>query len=96
MKDFLFRRLQWVDQQFVPAPFLTPDSRAPGAGQGTVALSAPAGKVYYTLDGSDPRASGGVVAGGAKLYQSPIAVPAGGKLFARVWLNERWSGPLRL
>lgn len=96
MKDFLFRRLAWVDQQFVPVPLVVSDSRAPGAGQGTVAFSATAGKVYYTLDGSDPRASGGAVAGGAKLYQSPVAVPAGGKLFARVWQNERWSGPLRL
>ena len=96
MKDFLFRRLAWVDQQFVPAPLVTSDSRAPGGGEGMVNLSATAGKVYYTLDGSDPRASGGAVAGSAKVYQSPVAVPAGGKLFARVWQNERWSGPLRL
>lgn len=96
MKDFLFRRLTWVDQQFVPAPLVTSDSRAPGAGQGMVALSATAGKIYYTLDGSDPRASRGAVAERAKLYQSPIALPAGGKLFARAWQNERWSGPLRL
>ena len=73
-----------------------PGTGAPGAGQAAVVLSTTAGKVYYTLDGSDPRSPGGAVAGGAKLYQSPIAVPAGGKLFARVWQNERWSGPLRL
>jgi hypothetical protein len=96
MKDFLFRRLQWVDQQFIPVPQVASGTRAPGAGQATVVLSATAGKVYYTLDGSDPRSPGGAVAGGVKFYQSPIAVPAGGKLFARVWQNERWSGPLRL
>jgi len=95
MKDFLFRRLQWVDQQFIPAPQVSSGSRAPGAGQGSVTLSASAGKVYYTLDGSDPRASGGAVAGGAKVYQSPVTLPAGGKLSARAWQNERWSAPLR-
>ncbi len=92
MKDFLFRRLSWVDQQFIAAPQMAPGSTVKGA----VVLSSVAGKVYYTLDGSDPRAPGGVVSGRAKQYEGSIALPAGAKLFARAWQNERWSAPFWL
>jgi hypothetical protein len=38
-------------------------------------MAAPAGEIYFTTDGSDPRVSGtGAVASTAKIYKSPIAI----------------------
>ena len=96
MKDFIFRRLDWVDQQFIPAPKMTLTPSAPGGRQGSLTLASSVGTVYYTLDGSDPRAPGGAVSERAKVYQSSISQPVGAKLFARAWQHERWSAPLRL
>lgn len=52
-----------------------------------------AGKIYYTLDGTDPRLTGGApatdaltAADGEKLFFPQSAV-----LKARIWLNEDWS-----
>jgi len=91
MKDFTQRRLSWIDQQFVAAP---QSSRKPG-GSGAVSLTSAIGKIYFTLDGSDPRASGGAVSTKAKLYSAPVELPKDGRLFARVLLEDRWSAPLR-
>ena len=95
MKDFLFRRLNWVDQQFIPAPKLVSGSGARGDARRTVALSAAKGAIYYAVDGSDPRASGGAVSERAKAYQSAIPLLAGERLFARARQGDRWSAPLR-
>ena len=46
-------------------------------------------KVYYTLDGSDPRAVGGAAAG--LLYDLPIAITTPGTLRARVLRGGEWS-----
>ncbi len=56
-----------------------------------LAMSAPAGTIYYTLDGSDPRLIGGAV--------SPAALPSGGRVTlnqsaqvkARVFSGGVWS-----
>ena len=57
LKDWLATRLNWMDEQFAPRPSTNRSAGiyAPGT---TVTLSAPLGanqKIYYTLDGSDPR-----------------------------------------
>lgn len=89
MKGFIQQRFEWVDRQFVPAPQATKSD-------GTVRLAAASGTIHYTVDGSDPRAAGGAVAGAARRYESPVTVPAGAKLVARVQVGERWSAPCRL
>ncbi len=48
-----------------------------------------AGQVYYTTDGSDPRAVGGTVAGTA--YSSPLTVALSTHVKARVRSGSTWS-----
>jgi hypothetical protein len=88
MKKFIEARLDWIEKQFLPPPNLT----KPGQGQ-AIALSTSAGEIYFTLDGTDPRASGGEVSRTAQAYQKPFAMKKGGKLFARVRQENRWGGP---
>lgn len=95
MKDFIRKRLDWIDRQFVAAPTLAAPS-ATAANSGPVSLSSPAGKIFYTLDGTDPRRPGGDVSASAQLATEPIKLPAGAKIFARAQFDRRWSAPTRI
>ena len=88
MKEWITNRLAWIDKQFVPLPSITVGADA------KLTLAAPLGKILYTLDGTDPRTSGGTVSSKALAYDSPVTVPTGKTLFARVLHNNRWSGPV--
>ncbi len=88
MKEWTGKRLAWMEAQFLAAPRLQ---------RGTtleMKAAVPEAKIYYTLDGSDPRASGGEPAGTAKEYQAPIATPKSGKIIARTRSGARWSAPV--
>src|SRR5262249_11018441 len=50
---------------------------------GTLALSVPVGIIFYTDNGTDPRELRGQVSAGAREYETPLAVPPGGKIKAR-------------
>ena len=89
MKEWISKRLSWIDGQFIQPP------SAATQADGKVSLAAPKGKIHYTLDGVDPRAPGGSVAGAAQTYDAPMTLPPGKTLFARALHNNRWSGPLR-
>jgi hypothetical protein len=55
-------------------------------------MSAPAGTIYYTLDGSDPRVIGGAVSGGALVYTgAPITISGDVTVRARVLNGSEWS-----
>lgn len=57
-----------------------------------VAITAPAGAIWYTLDGSDPRMLGGEISPTAVLYQgSPVVIPTTRTLRARVLSGGQWS-----
>jgi hypothetical protein len=101
MKSWLANRAAWIDSQFTPAPAiaLPPGPIAPGQ---TTTLSVPSGTtVYYTLDGSDPRAEGGGWAPGVVAYTgNPVVLNATSVLTARAWRPgvfatpaTNWSGP---
>ncbi|PYJ03155.1 MAG: hypothetical protein DME25_13180 [Verrucomicrobia bacterium] len=94
LKDFVRKRLAWIDQQFVAAPQPARQNTSAHADP-TVVLTAPAGQIYYTLDGTDPRAAGGTVSPNARLYSAPVTVPRPGQLFARTLHEDRWSPPTR-
>ena len=78
---------------------LYPPTVAPGYSQhgGTVApgyrlaITAPAGEIRYTLDGSDPRQIGGAVAPGARLYSGEIVLDQSATVRARVLNAGSWS-----
>jgi hypothetical protein len=57
----------------------------------TVVLSAPAGTIYYTLDGSDPRLRGGAVSSLALPYSASIVLNRSVSLKARVLNGGVWS-----
>ncbi len=71
-------------------PDISPETRILD-GPTDVELSAPAGEIYYTLDGSDPRLSGGDIAPGARLYRDPLRLDSATTLRARVREGETWS-----
>ena len=87
MKEWIAARLAWIDRQFVQPPTFKPEAG------GKIALAAPQGRILFTLDGSDPRESGGAVSSKARTYESPISSSPRTMVFARAFHNNRWSGP---
>jgi hypothetical protein len=60
----------------------------------TVEMKTPRGKIFYTLDRSDPRLAGGQVSPKAKAYQGPIEVQPKMTINGRTLIDGDWS-PLR-
>ena len=70
-KNWLTTRADWYDGQFTARPvFNTPGGEVPGGF--VVTFAPPAGTIYFTADGSDPRAPGGGVAAGARQYEGGV------------------------
>lgn len=91
LRNWIGSRLAWVETQFTAKPiFSTP----PGEYEGplSLSLSAGSGTIYYTTDGSDPRASGGGVSGTS--YSGALAISQTTAVTARVLSGGEWSGPL--
>lgn len=91
LKDWISTRLAWVDEEFTRKPeFL----QSPGVYQNGFDLSLTGGEgtIYYTTDGSDPRASGGGIAGTA--LSGAIPISASTAVVARSLSGGEWSGPL--
>ena len=92
MKRWIGDRLAWIDNQFLPAP--KPAIKEPASTPNrTLVFENSSGTIYYTLDGSDPRAPGGKVAPGAKTYSGPIALTSASRIVARAFQSEAWSSP---
>jgi hypothetical protein len=85
-------RVAWIDRQFPAAPKL---SEKPGpVAPGTKLTLTGSGDIFYTLDGTDPRASGGAKAKGVKKYDGPITVDRETKITARTMRGSNWSAPV--
>ncbi len=77
IKDWITARSAWIDSQWVATPTMT----VSGA---NVTFTAPAGaQLAYTLDGSDPRALGGVVPSYTTLTSDPLTVAATANIHVR-------------
>jgi hypothetical protein len=90
MKKFIERRLEWMEQQFVPTPQIAVRSNGT---TWSATLKGSAGEVFYTLDGTDPRADGGGTSTAARSFKSPVTWERGATLFLRARQANRWSGP---
>ena len=99
LNDYLPYRTDIVLDQF-RAKHWYPDVDAPLFNQhgGTVAsgfslfMQSPAGDIYYTLDGSDPRAPGGAInTPHAQLYGGPVTLTASTRVRARALDAGTWS-----
>ena len=90
LKDYLQQRANFFDSQWVtPVTFSSNGGNiAPGL---SLTMTAAAGStIRYTLDGSDPRPSGGGAAGGSVLtYTTPITINATTRVKARAY-NASW------
>ncbi len=78
----------WYPDITVPEMSLPSSLVLPGS---TITLMAPEGITYVTLDGTDPRASGGSVNGSAQIYAGPITVSGTTQIKARSYIGGTWS-----
>ncbi len=92
MKQWITNRLAWIDSQFLPAPALTSQGGQVSLGF-ALGMSAPKGTIRYTLDGADPRLSGGFISPHARLYSSPVHLTNNARVFARALSGSTWSAP---
>ena len=60
-------------------------------GQLSIINNEPAGTIYYTLDGSDPRLPGGAVSASAIAYTGTITLPDHATVTARLLRSGTWS-----
>jgi hypothetical protein len=107
MKRWYSNRLDFIDTNFLAKPVLSlPEG--PVAGGTILSLTAlPGSTIFYTLDGTDPRARGGNPTPGALTYSGPIPINANIRVVARARdlnhqnltgankppLTSPWSGP---
>lgn len=95
LKKWFRARVAWIDRQFPAVPTIAnKDNPAPSGGP--ISLQVRRGEIYYTLDGTDPRAIGGNVAAQAKRYEAPVSLSRKSQLVARARDGGNWSAPLRL
>ncbi len=94
LKNWVQQRAEWIDSQYVDAPeFMT----KPGVldEDGLVKIAPTSGRVFYTLDGSDPRLPGGARSSTAlSLSRSrpEISINETTKIRLRSQVGEEWSG----
>lgn len=92
-KQWLTNRSAAIDGQYLKMPVFNQDGGAILNGF-TVAMTNlnAAGTVFFTLDGSDPRARGGSLAAGAQAWPQAIVLNATTVVRARVQNGTNWSG----
>jgi hypothetical protein len=82
-KNWLAARANFIDTNFLSRPVLSRTGGPIAAGT-TLTISGPAGAtIYYTLDGSDPRSSGGALSSRAVAYSGPIVLNNNARVVAR-------------
>lgn len=92
MKWWLATRMAWIDAQMIPLPLFS-QSSTPIADAFQLTITAPSSDdIYYTLDGSDPRAAGGALSASATLYTGAITVEPDTIVRARAWTGVAWGG----
>jgi len=92
LKDWMINRVNWVDSQFLTEADFSQAGGVVDTGFQLTFSDPPKGEVYYTLDGSDPRLSGGAISPKAFTYEGdPITLLTTGVVTARVWDGTPWS-----
>ncbi len=93
LKNWLQTRGTWIDSQYTARPSFTVAPGLVNAGT-NVSFSGAGGTVYYTIDGTDPRLSGGGISGSAS-SSTPINVSSSTVIIARARSGSDWSGPIQ-
>ncbi|MDB6034435.1 MAG: hypothetical protein JWM16_4773 [Verrucomicrobiales bacterium] len=93
LKSWMTNRLTWMTAQFVGPPVPSQPSGILTTNL-NMALTAAAGQIYFTTDGTDPRSTGGAVSPTARPFQTPFAVTNSVTVVARTQKDNRWSAPV--
>ena len=91
LKTWLKTRANWMDSNYLRPPQLSRDGGLVANGF-QLAIGATNGTIYFTTDGSDPRAPGGSVSASSISYSAPIVINAQVTVKARVRKGTAWSG----
>lgn len=96
LKDFIVRRLDWIDRQYVPSPGFSqkPSVVPPGFHLALTGATNTAHTLYYSIHGIDPRQAGGEVHPLAAKYQGPFRVYGKTRVCARIRNLQGAWGPL--
>ena len=92
LKQWIRQRIEWMDEELMLPPSFSMQGGAVNHGA-KLELRAREGKVYFTLDGSDPRSPGGALSKAAKPYKSSIVLENSTTVFCRATDGTRWSYP---
>ena len=92
LKQWYTDRIAWIDTQFAAQPIYSQPSGQVIVGQ-QLTITAPSGLVYYTTDGTDPRAPGGGLSPSAILNSGPVTLNESMQLIGRSFAGGQWSGP---
>src|SRR4029079_1870596 len=91
MKNGLTHLANWMYSNYVRPPAFNQQGGEVAASF-IVTLQAGAGAIYFTTDGSDPRAAGGAVASSAQRYTGSFPLGNSTVVKARVRSGTEWSG----
>jgi hypothetical protein len=90
LKDWLETRGTWIDSQYTAPPDFSASPGLVAAGT-NVFFTGTGGTIYYTTDGSDPRASGGSVAPAAMTSPQPVTINTATPIAVRAVGANGWS-----
>ncbi len=95
MKTWIKNRSAWIDRQYLRAPQFSENSGPVKPGT-KLTLSGERGEIYFTTDGSDPRASGGGKSAAAQPFSQPLTVDKKLSVTARLRRGQLWSAPAKV
>ena len=93
LKNWLRRRGEFIDTNFLPVPEIDPPSSLVESGAQVAITIDPGFQIFYTLDGSDPRLPNGMPSEVAIPYEGPISITESTRIVARARQGESvlWS-----
>ena len=92
--EWLDRRIDWMDLQFVEPPTFDPPGGGAEEGTQVTVIAGDGGDIYYTLDESDPLGADNQPAASATLYEAPIVITGNTRITARVLLGGGFWSPI--
>lgn len=91
LRGWLAARAGWIDSQFFSPPVFSQNGGVVAPGY-VLSMTADDGSVYYTTDGSDPRASGGLPSASAT-SSGMLIISETTVVTARAYDGQQWGAP---